>query len=206
MKAVPSQAASLALLAAATGLILGGAALGLGIAEGAIAFWGIGGACLLQVPPALSLRGRILEGLGNRGLERERLTLRIVGYLLSLLALGMALATFLAFQAASEPPVNLQLQVLAALILGGQGALWLAKRTLLGFHPSLDLDLARARTMLELAALLLVGSLLGRWVPWADAGTGAILALRMFIEGRILARATTLKVACGGCGSGSCAS
>ena len=201
-----SAQARLAPLTALAGFALGGAALGLGIAEGAIAFWGFGAACLLQVPPVLSLRARIRDGLGNRGLERERLTLRTVGHLLSLLALGMALASVLALQGACDSIATPALQGVAVLSLGSLSPLWAAKRRLSGFHPTLDLDAARTRTWLELAALLLLGSVLGRWFPWADAVTGLGLALRIFIEGRSLAKAATLKVACGGCGSGSCAS
>ena len=83
-----------------------------------------------------------------------------------------------------------------------QAPLWYAKQGLTGAHPTLDLDAARTRTLLELAALLLVGSLLGHWFPWADAITGLALALRLFMEGRMLAKGTTLQAACGGCGSG----
>ena len=90
---------------------------------------------------------------------------------------------------------------LAVLAIGLEAALWLAKRGLAGIHPILDLDTARTRTMVELAALVLFGSLLGHWFPWADAGTGLLLALRLFLEGRTLAKGTTLQaVACGGCG------
>ena len=82
MSAPVSRASVLALLTALVGLFLGGATLWLGIEGGAIALWGFGAACLLQVPPALSLYGRLREGLGNQGLERERLTLKGVSLLL----------------------------------------------------------------------------------------------------------------------------
>lgn len=206
MKDAPTQAARLTLFSALAGLTLGGAALWLGIAEGAVAFWGFGGACLLQVPPALSLRARIQDGLGNRGLERERLTLRTVGNLFCVLSLGLASASALGLQGASYFVTSLSLQGLALLALGSLIPLWVAKRGLSGFHPTLDLDVARTRTWLELAVLLLAGSVLGNWFPWADGVTGLGLALHIFFAGRSLAKAATLKVACGGCGSGSCAS
>ena len=69
-------------------------------------------------------------------------------------------------------------------------------------HPALDLDAARTRTLLELAVMLLASSALSHWFPWADAITGLAMAVRLFFEGRSLARGTTLTVACGGCGTG----
>ena len=204
MKTDMSQAYRLVLFSALAGLILGGACLWLGISEGAIAFWGFGGAWLLQVPPALSLRGRIQDGLGNSGLERERLTLKTVSLFLRFLALGMAMASISALLGDHSPQSSitaLGLAVLAVLLLA---SLWFAKQGAAKIHPALDMDAARARTMLELAALLLVGSLLGRWFPWADAVTGLAMALRLFLEGRSLAKTSTLPAAaCGGCG-GSC--
>ncbi len=64
------RASGLALLSAGLGLLLGAAALWVGLGDGAIAQWAFGTACLLQVPPALSLRSRIRDGLGNSGLDR----------------------------------------------------------------------------------------------------------------------------------------
>jgi hypothetical protein len=198
-----SQASRLSLLTALLGLVLGGAMLWLGLADGAIALWGFGAASLLQVPTALSLRGRIREGLGNQGLERDRVTLRVVSHLLRLLALGVAMASVSALLGERSPQARLANLGLTALAVGLETALWLAKRGLAGIHPALDLDAARTRTMLELAALLLVGNLLGQWFPWADSGTGLLIALRLFLEGRALAKGSTLQaVACGGCGSG----
>jgi hypothetical protein len=82
-------------------------------------------------------------------------------------------------------------------------ALWNAKRGLSGIHPTLALDAARIRTVLELAALSLAGCLLGRWFPWADAATGLGMALHLFWAGHTLAKASTLQAAaCGGCGGG----
>jgi divalent metal cation (Fe/Co/Zn/Cd) transporter len=102
-----------------------------------------------------------------------------------------------------SPQASLTTLGLAVLVVGIQASLWLAKRGLRGIHPALDLDAARARTMLELAALLLVGGVLGRWFPWTDAITSLLIALRLFLEGRTLAKGTTLQAAaCGGCGSG----
>jgi hypothetical protein len=203
MRADSSRASLLVLLAALLGLILGGAALWLGVQEGAIACWGFGAASLLQVPAALSLGGRIRGGLGNHGLERDRITLRVVSHLLRLLALAMAMASVSALLAGRAPQASFLMPAFSALAAGLQLSLWLGKRGLAGIHPIMEGDAARSRTMLELAALLLVGSLLGRWFPLADASTGLLLALRLFFEGRILAKQTTLQAAaCGGCRSG----
>jgi hypothetical protein len=203
MKVEGSQASRLSLLTALLGLVLGGATLWLGLAEGAIALWGFGAASLLQVPPALSLVGRIREGLGNSGLERDRVTLRVVSHLLRLLALGLAMASISALLGDRAPQARLTGLGLAVLAAGLEASLWLAKRSLAGLHPALDLDRARTRAMLELAALLLVGGLLGSWFPWADAGAGLLMALRLFLEGRTLGKGTTLQAAaCGGCGGG----
>ena len=203
MKADVATASWLALGTTLAGLVLGGTGLWLGVSDGCIALWGFGGASLLQVPPALSLRGRIQDGLGNSGLERERLTLKTVSLLLRFLALGMAMASVSALLGERSPQSSPFTLGLALLALGLQAALWFAKRGLAELHLALDLDGARARTLLELSALLLAGSLLGRWFPWADAITSLALALRLFLEGRSLAKASTLQAAaCGGCGGG----
>ncbi|HEY3400471.1 MAG TPA: hypothetical protein VGK03_07540 [Geothrix sp.] len=200
-----SRALRLTVGTAGAGLLLGGTALWLGLAESAIALWGFGAAGLLQVPPALSLRGRIREGLGNRGLERERLTLRTVSHLLRLLALGMALVSGAALMGDRAPQASLSALTVAVLAIVFLGPLWYAKQGLAGIHATLELDAARSRTLLELAALLLAGGLLGRWFPWADATTGMVMALRLFLEGRTLAKSTTLQAAsCGSCGSCGC--
>lgn len=200
-----SRAGRLTLLAVAFGLTLGGAALWVGLSEGAIALWGFGAACLLQIPPALSLRGRIRDGLGNRGLERERLTLRTVSHLLRLLALGTALASASALREGLTAQAGFSALGLAVLAIGLQAPLWFAKHRQAGVHPALDLDLARTRALLELAVILLVGGLVGHWFPWADAATGLVLALRLFVEGRALAKGSTLPAAaCGSCGSCGC--
>lgn len=197
-----SRTRGLALLAAGSGLLLGGAALWLGVAEDAIALWGFGAACLSQVPQALNLRRRIQEGLGNRGLDRERSTLRIISHLLRLLALAMALAAAAALFGHRAPETSLSATAFALLAFSLQAALWRAKLGLAGKHTALALDATRARVPLELAALLLMGLLLGHWLPWADAATGLAIALRLFIEGRSLSKITTLQAACGGCGCG----
>jgi hypothetical protein len=202
MTASSSLPARLVFLAALITLHLGGAALWLGLREGAISLWGFGLACLLQVPPALSLRARIQGGLGNTGLERELRTLRSSGFLLRLLALGMVMASVSALLGERVPQASSTTLGLAGLALGLLAPLWYAKHQMNGVHPTLELDAARIRTLLELAMLLLLGSLLGRAFPWADAVCGCAMALRLFFEGRTLSKATTLQVACGGCGSG----
>jgi hypothetical protein len=203
MSAPESRAAALALLSALLGLVMGATTLWLGLEWSAIAFWGFGGASLLQVPPSLSLYGRIREGLGNQGLERERLTLKAVSLVLRFLALALAMAAISALLGERAPKVSHVTPGLAALALGLQAPLWLAKRQSAEGHPALDLDATRTRTMLELAILLLLGSLLGRWFPWADAVIGLGLAIRLFLEGRSLAKGSTLPAAaCRGCGGG----
>jgi len=205
MTAPASRASGFALLTALGGLILGGAALWLGVAEGAVALWGFGAACLLQVPPALSLRHRVIGGLGNNGLERERLTLRGVSFLLRLLALGMAMAAISALLGERAPQAGVLSLGLAILALASLGLLWRAKRPLVDLHPALALDADRARTLSALAVLLVAANLLGRWFPWADASAGLVMAVSLFMEGRTLGRGTTLAPAacgggCGGCG------
>lgn len=200
MKEASSRAANLTLATILVGLVVGGSALGMGVAEGTVALWGFGAACLLQVPPALSLRGRIRDGLGNSGLERERITLRVVSHLLRLVALGMAMASISALLGERAPQASLSMLGLAALAFGCTAGLWYAKQGVKGVHPTLDLDAARTRTLLELAAILFVGQLLGRWFPWADAASGLAQALRLFFEARNLSKASTLQATCGGCG------
>lgn len=203
MTDAPPLASPLALFAAGFGLVAGAAAIGLGVQAEAPAAWGLGAACLLQVPPSLHLWLRIREGFGNRGLDRERRTLRAISHLLRLLALGLAIASVLAWTEGRSVRPSLTGSGLAAGATLGFLALWLAKRRLVGRHPSLDLDVARLRAMVELAALALAGGLLGLVVPWAGPAAGLAMALRLFLEGRTLARGTTVSlVGCGGCGGG----
>lgn len=202
MTRVPTRAAALAYLTVGLAVALGGAACWLGATEGPWAAWGFGAACLLQAPSALNVIWRLREGLDNRGLERERLIHRGLGITLRLLALGLALgaASDLVHEVAcGTTDLQLGLQA-AAFVLAA--ALALAKRRLGEVHPTLGLEGDRARALAELAALFLAGGLLGRWFPWADAATALTLALRLFLEGRTLARGSTLQAACGGCGSG----
>lgn len=200
-----ARANRLVLLTAGLGVLLGGVALWLGLSGGAIAQWSFGAACLLQMAPALSLWARIREGLGNSGLERERLTLRVASHLLRLLALGTAMASISALLGERSPQVDglsLGVSVVAA---AGLGALWLSKRPLRDLHPALALDADRTRTLFELSVLSLAASLLGHWFPWGDASVGLVMAVGLFVEGRTLAKGTTLAAAacgggCGGCG------
>jgi len=197
------KAARLTLLTALVGLPLGGTGLVLGVGEGVLALWGFGAACLLQVAPALSLHGRIRGGLGNIGLERERLTLRWVSVLLRFLALGLAMATASALLGERSPQTSPGLQgfsVLAVLILA---VLWQAKTGLKGVHPSIDQDTDRSLVLVELAALLLVGCLLTRWFVWADAVCALAQSLWLFWTGQGMAKLSALPPARGGCG-GSC--
>jgi hypothetical protein len=202
--ALPSntQAAPLAILAALYALLVGGSALALGVVQNSSALWGFGAACLLQLPLALSLWGRIRDGLGNRGLERELRTLRVVSYGLRLVALGLAAAAAIALLGQHVPDPSWFAPGLALLAVGLQALLWSAKRALAEAHPSLALDAARARALLELAALLLAGTAISHWVPQADAVTGLAMALRLYFEGRSLAVLSAFKAACGGCGTG----
>lgn len=205
MMDTPPLASPLALLAAGFGLVAGVAAITFGVQAEAPETWGLGVACLLQVPPSLHLWQRIREGFGNRGLDRERRILRATSHLLRLLALGLAIASVLAWTEGTSvrtSPMGFGLTAGATL---GFLALWFTKRRLVGRHPSLDLDVARLRTMVELAVLALAGGLLGQVVPWAGAAAGLVLAVRLFVEGRVLARGTTVSlVGCGGCGSCGC--
>ncbi|WLT32932.1 hypothetical protein [Geothrix sp. PMB-07] len=197
------KAARLTLLTALVGLLLGGTGLFLGVGEGVLALWGFGAACLLQVAPALSLHGRIRDGLGNSGLERERLTLRWVSVLLRFLALGLAMAAVSALLGERSPQASLELQglsVFAVLILT---ALWQAKTGLKGAHPSIDQEADRNLVLVELAALLLVGCVLARWFVWADAVCALAQALWLFWTGQGMAKLSALPPARGGCG-GSC--
>lgn len=197
------RAGNLALLMAGLGLIFGGAALWAGLGEGSIALWGFGGACLLQVAPALVLRWRIAQGLGNSGLDRERRALRISSFLQRFLALGLAMASVSALLGERVPQITPPAQGLALAAVLTFAPLWAAKRSLGSAHPAFQQEAGRALLLLELAALLLIASVLGRWFFWSDAAAGLAQALWLFIAGQTLAKATSLPAAPGGCG-GSC--
>jgi hypothetical protein len=198
----PGHAAPLSLLSALHGLLLGGAALALGIAQESSALGGFGAACLLQVPLALSLWGRVRAGLGNRGLERELRTLRSVSFLLRIAALGLASVAAIALLGQHLPDATLLAPGLALLAVTLQALLWRSKQSLADVHPSFALDATRSRTQFELAAILLTGTVIGHWFPQADAVTALALALRIYFEGRSLAALSAFKAACGGCGTG----
>jgi hypothetical protein len=203
MKAELGTSSGLAMATALASLALGAAGVWLGVSGNLLALWGFGGACLLQVAPSLSLWGRLRDGLGNTGLERERLTLKVTSHLQRLLALGLAMAAVSALLGERWPQddtVTRGLILLSTLVVTG---FWFAKRDLASLHPALDQDMGRARVLLESTGLLLLGQILGRWFPWADAAAALALALRLFMAGQALAKTTTLKaVACGGCGGG----
>lgn len=204
MKADASR--SLPLAAAAAGLLLGVPALWLGLDQSAIALWTFGAAGLLLGLPSLAVGQRVREGFGNRGLERERLTLRLASHLLRLLALGAILAAAAALMGDRRPQASSAPLILAGAALALLAPLWWARRAQAEIHPSLASDASRTRALLELGGLLLAGALLDRWFPWADAAAGVAMGLRLFIEGQALARGTTLAAAasCGGCGSCGC--
>jgi len=205
MTDAPPLGSRLALLSAGSGLVVGAATISLGIQAGIVAAWGFGAACLLQVPPSLHLWLRIREGFGNRGLDRERRTLRITSHLLRLLALGLAIASVLAWTEGAPLSPGVADLVLSAGSAIGFTALWFGKRRLAGLHPSLALDAARLRALAELAGLWLLGALLAGMLPWVGPAAGLAMALRLFVEGRTLAKGTTVSlVGCGGCGSCGC--
>ncbi len=205
MTDVPPLASRLVLLTAGAAFALGGAVVGLGIANQVPLAWGFGLACLLQVAPSLALGHRLREGLGNRGLDGERRTLRITSHLLRFLALGLAIACALAWTAGDTPKATSLDLVLAGTALLAWLGLWLAKRRLGELHASLALDAARSRTLAAFAGLCLAGGLLGLVFPWAGPAAGLLLAGWQFHEGRMMAKATTVSlVGCGGCGSCGC--
>jgi NADPH:quinone reductase-like Zn-dependent oxidoreductase len=198
----PASAAPLCLLSALHGLLLGGSALALGISQNSSALAGFGAACILHIPLALSLHGRIRAGLGNRGLERELRTLRFVGHGVRLLALGLVSVAAIALLGRHLPDPTLLAPGLAALAVGLQTLSWRSKQALTDIHPSFALDAARSRTLLELATILLAGSVAGFWFPQADVLAGLALAARLYVAGRGMAALSAFKAACGGCGTG----
>jgi hypothetical protein len=205
MTEVPPLACRLALFTAGAALVLGGAAVGLGLADEMPLAWGFGLACLLQVAPSLAVWHRLREGLGNRGLDGERRTLRITSHLLRLLALGLAIASILEGTEGGAPrPGTLALALAGAALVGWLG-LWIGKRGTRDLHSSLAQDAGRARTLAGLAGLLLAGGLLGLAFHWAAPAAGVAMAAWQFFEGRTMAKATTVSlVGCGGCGSCGC--
>lgn len=194
-----------ALATAAAGLFLGAACLWLGLDQGAVALWAFGAASLLLGLPSLVVWLRIREGFGNRGLERERLTLRAASHLLRLLALGAALTAGASLMGGRSPQPSVPGLVLALLALLVWMPLWWMKRGRADLHPSLAMDASRTRALLESAALLLAARLLGLALPWADGAAGLAMAVRLFIEGQALAKGTALQAAsCGSCGNCGC--
>lgn len=198
----PAHAAPLTLLSALFALAIGSTALAFGFVVNSSALGGFGAACLLQVPLALSLAFRIRAGLGNRGLEREMRGFRIIGFALRLLALALAAVAGIALLGRHLPDAGQAVPAVAILALGLQAAALRTKAPLAEVHPSLALDAARARTQLELAGILLVGTVASQWFPPADAVAALALAARIYVEGRALGLLSAFKAACGGCGSG----
>ena len=205
MKADLSRAATVLLGTAATALVLGGAGLVLGVGLEAPLLWGFGLACLLSVAPSFALGLRVRWGLGNRGLDGERRTLRITGHLLRLLALLLAIASVLAWTDGTRFTPGAAVLTLSGAATVIWLGLWSLHRPLADLHPSLALAAARTRTLAELAGLVLAGSLLGLLAPWAGSTAGLALALRIFLAGRAVGQGTSVSlVGCGGCGSCGC--
>ena len=205
MTDVSRFARRLALLTAGVGLVLGGLAVVQGVSSETPMTWGFGFACLLQMAPSLAVGYRLREGLGNLGLDGERRTLRITSHLLRFLALGLVIACILAWTGGSAPRPGAGDFTLAGAALASWLGLWFGKRRFRTLHPSLGQDAARARTLAGLAGLLLAGALLGLAFPWAGPTAGLAMAAWIFVEGRTLAKATTVSlVGCGGCGSCGC--
>ncbi len=200
-----SRASRQALLTAGAALALGGAAAGLGIVDETPLVWGFGLACLLQVAPSLAVWHRVREGLGNRGLDGERRTLRATSHFLRLLAIGLVIASIIAWTEGGAPrPATLSLALAGAALVGWLG-LWIGKRGFRDLHPSLAQDAGRTRTLAGLAGLLLGGGLLGLAFPWAAPAAGVAMAGWLFYEARAMAKTTTVSlVGCGGCGSCGC--
>ncbi|HEX9011297.1 MAG TPA: hypothetical protein VF804_13095, partial [Holophagaceae bacterium] len=134
-----------------------------------------------------------------------RRTLRITSHLLRLLALGLAIASILAWTEGNAPRPGAPGFALAGTALVAWLGLWMGKRGTRDQHPSLAQDGGRARTLAGLAGLLLAGGLLGLAFPWSAPAAGVAMAAWLFLEGRTLAKATTVSlVGCGGCGSCGC--
>ena len=191
---------------AAAGLLLGVPGLWIGLDMGAIALWTFGAAGLLLGLPSLVVGQRIREGFGNRGLERERQTLRMASHLLRLLALGAILTAAAALMGDRRPQAGSAPLVLAGAALAVLAPLWWVRRAQSGGEPGRARGAARMRTRGGLGGLIRAGALFDRWFPWADAIAGAAMGLRLFVVGQALARGTTLSAAasCGGCGSCGC--
>jgi hypothetical protein len=198
------QARAGRLLAAGAALLLalGLAGTALGLHEGITALWGFGAVCLLHLPMTLAAGQRLREGLGNRGLDRELRTLRIVSRLLRLLAAGMAMAAGHDLFYHRETPPTLIHLALAALALLTLAALAWSKHGSAGCHPTLAQDARQARHLTELAGLLLAGVVGSAWLPWL--GGAAALAQALWVFGAAQALARSLAIPVGGCGSCSC--
>lgn len=193
----------LALASAGLGCALGLGALAWGVRADLPMAWGIGLACLLQVGPSLAVANRLREGLGNRGLDGERRTLRATAHLTRLLALVLAIAAVLAWNGGPSAPVDPLALVLAVGVLVAWAGLWLAKRAWSQAHPSLLQDAGRTRTLVELAGLLVLGVSLGSVQAWVAHAVALGMALVLFRMGQAVARETRLSLsACGGCGGG----
>ena len=198
----PAYATPLALASALAALLLGAAALPLGLAQESAALGGFGVAALLQVGPALALWGRIRGGLGNRGLEREVRTLKAASLALRLAALVLAAVAGVALAGRHDPLPSLAspgFALAAALLLAGLA--W-ARQPLAELHPSLALDAARGRALLEAAGILLAGTLVARLWPPGDPLAALGLALRLHFHGRSLSAFSAYQASCGGCGGG----
>lgn len=200
---LPLRASRLAWGASALMLGLGAAAAVLGIQQEAVSLWGFGAACLLQVPLGVVAGRRTREGLGNRGLEGELRATRLTFHLLRLLALGLLLAAGADLLANRGSAPSLPGLVLGALGALGFLALGWAQRGFADHHPTLAQAAQRTRLVAEAAALLALGSLAGRWLPWADAACALLLAGRIIFVVQALAKPLALKpTSCGGCSCG----
>lgn len=190
------------------GLALASALLGIGamilaFQYALLALGGWGALALLQAPLALGVHRRVRAGLGNRGLDSERRSLRGVGRLLLPLSLAFLGVGVAALAGRWSPEAVVWAWVIPGAALAGSLG-YLAFLAGKGGHPTLLQHRGRIRSAGAAAGIALVGVLAEpRW-PGADAVALLALALLAFGEGRRLRALVAVKAACGGCGSCSC--
>lgn len=191
-------------VAAGVGVLtgIGIAALWVGLAEGAVTLWGVGAACLTQVPLALVAAWRLREGQGNRGLDTELRALRFASHLLRLLSLGVALAAAAALVGGPTSPQGWGGGILAPLALGAAILLWRLRASQAARKPGLASEAHRARALAEWSALLGAGVCLGRIFPWGDPAVGLALACHFFMTAQALGKVFAVRASCGGCSCG----
>ena len=180
--------------------------MGFGWSDDSMALFGFGADSFVEVFSALLVLWRLrADGCSDGLIERERKATGGIGWLLLMLAAGIAGGSLLQLKAKGHPSTTLPGLLVSVASLGFMVFLWRAK---LAAATALDSravasDAACSRACIQLSAILLAGSLVFFVAPrlwWVDSAAALLLALFIAQEGWGMRKAAAREDFDGGCG------